>query len=335
MKRAVFSGVVLILLCLAIPDASAQTAGTLRGYIKDDQGAALPGVTVSATSTSVARVHTAVSDTEGFYRLIDLPPADYTVTAELQGFSKFARPNVSIRAGLNIEVDIALQVGAIQETVTVTADTPMLEVQKPVQSVNIGGEFQRSLPLGSRHDYSEFLEVTPGVTARSFDQATGGQVYMLRGSEIENHVVQIDGADVGSFRQGWAGLYVNFGGDAIQDTQVTTGGSDASAPLGVGVVINVATPSGTNRFTGAANMVYQAESWNGNNNPGGTSAVYQLAQPDFAVGGPIEKDRVWIFGAARYVYRNTGIARTSTQLANLSALSPGFTPYDNQARDKY
>ncbi len=104
MKRAVFSGVVLILLCLAIRDASAPTAGTLRGYIKDDQGAALPGVTVSAASTSVAGVHTAVSDTEGFYRLIDLPPADlHTVTAELQGFSKFARPNVSIRAGLNIE----------------------------------------------------------------------------------------------------------------------------------------------------------------------------------------------------------------------------------------
>jgi len=72
---------------------------------------------------------------------------------------------------------------------------------------------------------------------------------------------------------------VNFGGDAIQDTQVTTAAANASAPLGVGVVINVATRSGTNRFSGAANMVYQAKSWNGNNNEGGTSAVYKVAQP--------------------------------------------------------
>ena len=66
---------------------------------------------------------------------------------------------------------------------------------------------------------------------------------MLRGSEIENHVVQVDGADMGSARQGWAGLYTGLSGDSIDDTQVKTGGVDASAPLGVGVVINVSTPS--------------------------------------------------------------------------------------------
>ena len=83
----------------------------------------------------------------------------------------------------------------------------MLEVSKPVRAVNIGGELQRALPLSSRKDFTDFLEVTPGVTARTFDQGSGGQVYMLRGSEIENHVVQVDGADMGSARQGWAGLH--------------------------------------------------------------------------------------------------------------------------------
>ena len=315
--------------------AQGGSEGTIRGYVKDDQGGVLPGVTVSATSPTVPGSRTAASNSEGFYRLINLPPGDYSLTAALQGFAKFARPNITVRAGLNIAVDITMKVGGLQETVTVTADTPMLEVQQPVQSINIAGEFQRSLPLGSRHDYSDFLEVTPGVTARSFDQATGGQVYMLRGSEIENHVVQIDGADVGSFRQGWAGLYVNFSEDAIKDTQVKTGGDDASAPLGVGVVINVATQSGTNRLSGAGSMVYQARSWNGNNNPGGTSAVYTLAQPDVSVGGPIVKDHAWFFGAFRYVYRNTGIARTSAQLTNLQSIDPSFSPFDNTARDKY
>src|SRR5262249_53177854 len=207
---------------------------------------------------------TAVSEADGSYRLLNLPPGEYTIAAEIQGFAKYSRAGVIVRAGLNIEVDIVLKIGAVSETVQVTGESPMLEVQKPVQAVNISGEMQRTLPLGTRKDFSEFLEVTPGVTARTFDQGTGGQVYMLRGSEIENHVVQVDGADMGSFRQGWAGLYVGLSTDSIEDTQVKTGGVDASAPLGV-VVINIATPSGTNKLRGGASTIYQSKSWNGNN----------------------------------------------------------------------
>src|SRR5947209_6120466 len=74
--------------------AQATTEGNIRGYVKDEQGAILPGVTIVATSPTVAGARTAVSDAEGSYRLLNMPPADYTVTAELQGFSKFSRPNV-------------------------------------------------------------------------------------------------------------------------------------------------------------------------------------------------------------------------------------------------
>src|SRR6516165_2410192 len=163
--------------------ASAQTTaeGTIRGVIHDDQGGVLPGVTVVATSPTVAGTFTSVSDAVGAYRLLNLSPGEYSVTAELQGFSKYVRPGIVVRAGLNIAVDIEMKVGAVSETVQVTADSPMLEVQKPVQAVNISGDLQRALPLGTRKDFSEFLEVTPGVTARTFDQGTGGQVYMLRG----------------------------------------------------------------------------------------------------------------------------------------------------------
>src|SRR5262249_24818814 len=222
--------------------------------------------------------------------------------------------------GLNLAVDIVLTVGAMSETVQVVGESPMLEVLKPVQAVNISGELQRALPLGTRRDFSEFLEVTPGVTARTFDQGTGGQVYMLRGSQIENHVVQVDGADMGSFRQGWAGLYVGLSTDSIEDTQVNTGGVDASAPLGVGVVINIATPSGTNQLKGAASAIYQSKKWNGNNAASGGQSVYsQVFQPDLSLGGPIVKDRVFFFGAFRYADRETGIYRTAAQLAGLAA----------------
>ena len=333
--RRLLVALVLSLAATSLGFAQSSTDGTLRGQIKDEQGGVLPGATVTVRSPTVAGIFTGVTDTEGLYRIINLPPGDYVLTAELPGFSRFSRSNIVMRAGLNLTIDLTLRVGSIAQTVEVSGETPMLETAKTTQAVNISGEFQRQLPLGSRRDYSEFLELTPGVTARSFDQATGGQVYMLRGSEIENHVVQFDGADVGSFRQGWASLYVNASTDAIQDTQVKTGGADASQPLGVGVVINLATQSGTNELRGAASTIYQARRWNGNNNPTGTSAVYNIVQPDLSLGGPIKKDHVFFFGAYRHTRRDTGISRTEKQLNDLRGIDPNFTPFDNISRNNY
>ncbi len=335
MKRLVWATVVLFAFSGWVR-AQSTAEGTVRGVIHDEQGGVLPGVTVTATSPTVAGTFTAVSDGEGGYRLLNLAPGEYTITAELQGFSKYSRTGIVVRAGLNIAVDNVLKVGAMSETVQVTGESPMLEIQKPVQSVNISGDLQRALPLGTRKDFSEFLEVTPGVTARTFDQGTGGQVYMLRGSEIENHVVQVDGADMGSFRQGWAGLYVGLSTDSIEDTQVKTGGVDASAPLGVGVVINIATPSGTNQFKGAASTIFQSKAWNGNNAAAGGQSVYnKVFQPDVSLGGPIVKDKVFFFGAFRYADRETGVFRTASQLAGLAAVDPSFSPFPNGGKNKY
>ena len=168
-----------------------------------------------------------------------------------------------MRAELNIEVDVAMQLGSVAETIQVTGDTPMLEVQKTVQAINISGDFQRSLPLSSRREWSDTLALTPGIMSRSTDQF-GGDVYFLRGTENENHVVQIDGVDVGSFRQNWPGFYARLNTEAIDDVQVKTAGVDAAAPLAVGMVINIATPSGTNQLKGSAAAVYTAKAWNGN-----------------------------------------------------------------------
>jgi hypothetical protein len=315
--------------------AQSSSEGTIRGTVKDEQGGVLPGVTISASSPSVAGTFTAVSSTDGSYRLLNLRPGEYTIVAELSGFSKYSRSGIAVRSGLNLTVDIQMQVGTLAETVQVIGETPMLETQKPVQSVNISGELQRSLPLSSRKDFSDFLEVTPGVTARTFDQGSGGQVYMLRGSEIENHVVQVDGADMGSFRQGWAGLYVGLSSESIDDTQIKTGGVDASAPLGVGVVINIATPSGTNQIKGSASMSYQAKGWNGNNAAaGGKSAYSKVVQPDLSLGGPLVKNKLFFFGSFRYADREVGISRTPDQLKGLS-VDPAFTPFANGGKGKY
>ena len=318
--------------------ASAQVTadGSIRGVIRDAQSGVLPGVTVTATSPTSPRPVVTVSDGEGVYRLQGLLPGTYVVVAELQGFSRLERSGVVITAGLNLTIDLALQLGTLGETIQVVADTPMLETERSSKTVNISGELQRALPLTSRKDFSDFLEVTPGVTARGFDQASGGQVYMVRGTDIESHVTLVDGADMGSFRQNWAGLYVGLSTDALQDVQVKTGGSDASSPIGMGAITQVATQSGTNQLRGSAGFIFTPPSWNGSNVAAGESAATtEVFQPEGALGGPILRDKAWFFGTFRYTRRNVGISRDAAQLATLAALKDGFEPFDNESRSKY
>jgi hypothetical protein len=225
-SRAVLFTLVAILFASTVL-AQIAAEGTIRGYVKDEQGGVLPGVTLTATTPAASRSFTALTDADGFYRLVNLPPGIYTVVSELSGFSKFERSGLEVRAELNIEVDVTMKVGSLAETIQVSGETPMLEVQKTVQAVNISGDFQRSLPLSGRREWSDSLALTPGVMSRSTDQF-GGEVYFLRGTENENHVIQIDGGDVGSFEQNWPGFFARLNTEAISDTQVKTAGVDAA-----------------------------------------------------------------------------------------------------------
>src|SRR4051812_4932782 len=335
MTRIRLSFIVAVLLAANVPSASAQIAavGAIRGVVTDEQGAGVPGVTVTATAADKPPI-VAISDERGNYRLLNLAPAEYTLGAQLTGFSKVSRPGVDVRAGLNLAVDFVMKVGDLSETVEVRSDTPMLEVDKPGQSVNISGEFQRALPLNPRHDWSDFLELTPGVTSLPLQASNGSQLYALRGGPVDGHVFQLDGADIGSFRQG-LNSYTQLSTEALQDVQIKTAGVEASAPLGIGVVVNIATTSGTNRFKGSAGLSYTPEQWNGDNSDGGTASTTSLVQPELSLGGPVLKDRLWFFGAYRYTHRDTGISRSATQLANLKVLVPGFEPFDNENRLHY
>src|SRR5438094_6128219 len=96
---------------LITASALAQTQGSLRGYVKDEQGGALPGVTVSATSPALIQPGSAVTDAEGYYRLINLPPGTYSIAAELTGFASYKREDILLRAGATFEVDVTMTIG--------------------------------------------------------------------------------------------------------------------------------------------------------------------------------------------------------------------------------
>src|SRR5262249_2129370 len=112
--------------------ATAQTGdGSLRGYVKDQQGGVLPGVSVTATSPELLAPVVAVTDSAGYYRLNNLPPGTFTLVAELTGFATFKREGILMRAGSTFSVDIEMTISAVQETVTVAGDSPMIETSKP------------------------------------------------------------------------------------------------------------------------------------------------------------------------------------------------------------
>ena len=339
-----------------VPAWAQSGAGSLIGYIKDEQGGALPGATVTATSPDLIRPASTVTDSEGHYRIINLPPGEYTITVELQGFAHFKREGILLRAAVNFQVDVTMKIGGLTETVTVSGESPMLEVSKPGNVLNIDGEFQKNLPLAARKNWTDFLEQTPGVHSRPFDDGSGRMVYFGHATEHFAHVVQLEGMQAGNYND-FQLTYVQMGSDMIQDIQVKTGGSDAATPMGTGLGINVITKSGGNSFRGSAGFAYQPLDWADDNtyhetvftmtpplstyaqcpnkecvSTGGTPVQADVKQFDGSVGGPIRRDRVWFFGSFRQSKVQTSISRTEKTKNDILAYYPGNELFPQQIK---
>ena len=242
-----------ILLGFTARHAFGQTTadGAIHGHITDESGAAIPNVIVTAHSPAVGGIFTATTDAEGNYRLIDLPQGEnYRVEATVNGFAKFERADLIVRSGLNVTVDIQLKVGSENQVVEVAGDAPLIDTQSAEQATNLSGELLRNIPVTGRHDWSDSLQITPGIISASSD-AEGGQTYFLRGSENENHATLLDGMDIGSFEQNWPSNTISIANESLGDLQIKTGANDASSPAAMGMVINIGSPVGADRYHGS------------------------------------------------------------------------------------
>jgi hypothetical protein len=316
--------------------AAAQTGdGSLRGYVRDEQGGVLPGVTLTASSAALLTPVTAVSDSSGHYRLINLPPGTYTLTAELSGFASYKREGIVMRAGSNFTIDVSMQVGTLAETITVSGETPMIETTRPTSAINIEGELLRAAPITSRRLFSDALDMAPGIGSRNVDDGMGRRAYYFRGSHIYAHAFQLEGAPASAYTDS-AAHSMGMGGDTVQDVEIKLGGADASTPLGTGVVMNVVTPRGQNALKGSATYSFQPLDWNGDNtrggaSPGGLPTFQEVNQWDLSLGGRIVRDRIWFYGTYRYADLVNGISRTDEDLRVLRAFRPDFAPFDNSS----
>ena len=243
--------ITILTLALVLITAGLSWSQSIQGNVRDDSGAVLPGVTVTATSEAIIGSRTAVADSTGLYRLVNLSPGTYTVEAELSGFSTFRQEGIVLRAGQNLSVDATMGIGGVEETITVTADTPMLEITSPSNVLHVDGEFQREMPIQARRNWSDFLELTPGVNARPFDDGSGRMVYFGHATEHFAHVIQIEGMSAAGYDDAQL-TYVGMGADMVEDVSVKTGGVTADEPLGTGIVMNVITKSGGNQMEGSA-----------------------------------------------------------------------------------
>jgi hypothetical protein len=313
--------------------ASAQSGdGSLVGFVKDEQGAVLPGVTVTATGSELIRPVTAVTDGRGYYRLLNLPPGTYTINAELTGFSTYRREAIVMRAGSTFSVEIVLKVGSLTETVNVQAETPMLDISRPGNAITIDGQLLRAVPLTSRRIWSDAIDITPGVNSRTVDTGGGQMVYYARGAEVYNHSFSVEGAPASAFADG-AATGLSLSGDSIADVEIKLGAVDASSPSSTGVVVNIVTPRGGNQLRGSAAFTYQPLDWNDDNSSqgvgGGVPTIQEVKQFDASIGGPIAANKAWFFGAFRVARLVNGISRLQSQIDNLKVLEPGFEPFNN------
>ena len=333
--RRSFCFVAMVCLLAATPTLAQTGEGSLIGYVRDQQNSVLPGVTVTATSPELIRPVVAVSDGNGYYRLVNLPPGTYTLSAEIQGFSTYRREGIVMRAGSTFTLDIIMTVGALSETVTVKGETPMLDVGRPGNAITIDGELLRAVPLTSRRIWSDAIDMTPGVNSRTVDTGGGQMVYYARGAEVYNHSFSVEGAPASAFADG-AATGLSLSGDSIADVEIKLGAVDASSPSTTGVVVNIVTPRGGNELHGNAAFTYQPLDWNSDNSSkgvgGGVPTIQQVQQFDGSLGGPVVRDSIWFFGAVRVARLVNGISRLQTQIDNLKVLKPGFEPFNNNSR---
>ena len=286
----------LIAAFLFTATANAQTVnGTIKGQVTDPNGLILPGVTVLLEGSGLQGQKSATSDTEGNYVFLGLPPGTYTIQVKGAGFKTLRRPDLALRAGQTLMLDLALVVGEVAETVEIKSNgenTPILDTTNPEQKFNVSGEFLNKLPMSSRQNWESIWLLIPGVTIVSSTGPDGVNYDpQINGASARSNSYKLDGFEIGSSFTN-QGFTTQFSTEAIQDVQIKTSGGDASTPLGQGGYINITTKSGGNKYSGSAAVFMQPRSFNWTNVPGGIPLSQSLYQPDLSFGGPIKKDRL-------------------------------------------
>lgn len=298
--------------------AHAQQTGTLSGTVRDAQGGVLPGVTVSVTSDSlIGGARTTVTGEAGGYQMPTLPPGTYVVTYELTGFSTLRHEGVAVGVARTTRLDVELAVGSLQESVTVSGESPVVDVSSTVTQTNITKDLYEAIPTG-RNPWV-MAGLVPGVVTGRLDVGgtEGMQQYNIEafGSADSQKSFSIDGLKT-NWGGGSGGATMQYYGFEMYDEYNMQTASGAAESDVAGVYMNMVTKSGGDRFTSDHNFYFMNEALQSDNidrdlrdrlgldadtetgvagNPIDISYDWSST-----LGGPIVRDKAWFFGGVRW-----------------------------------
>jgi len=324
MKRSATLCAVFACLMLFANLATAQEqAGSIQGVVKDSSGSVLPGVTIEARSPAAVGVTTATSDSSGAYRFPALPPGRYTLTAKLAGFGDKIQPDVEVQLGQLLKIDMSMGLAGVTEAVTVTAESPIIDVKQNAASASITKDLLERIPRG--RDFTTAVTTAPGTN----DESRAGGLSIDGSSGSENRFV-VDGMDTTNLRTGVSGKTVFT--DFLSEIQVKSSGYAAEYGGSTGGVLSAISKSGSNAFHGFAGTYFRNESMQAAPQKGWrinpftdctqntcTGVPEFVSTPDTQfdnwnpigdIGGPVFQNRAWFY--AGLSYNRTDNERTTT-----------------------
>lgn len=323
MLTLVLSGV------LFAPPAGAQggPAGTLNGQVIDQSEAPVPGVTVSARHAATADTRMAVTNEQGFYTLSALPVGPYELTFQLEGFKTAVRSNVTVEAAVPRSVNVTLEVGGIAETVTVAAELPVLQTSSAAVARQLSSEELAAVPSSTRN-FTHLLTATAGVSADLPPVAsndTGSISPSVNGTKTTSNSVLYNGVDITSLLSNSGSLNENLvpAPETIEEVKLQTSLYDASTGRSGGGNFQLVTKSGANTVNGSFYVFGQHERFNANDfffeREGIDKPRMRRAEGGFTLGGPLRRDRMFVFGSLQFSDAETGYVPTASSRALLPA----------------
>ncbi len=304
-----------VALAFSAGTATAQAVrGTLLGTVHDTQGAAVPGVTVTATETQTNIPRTVVTNQSGNYVFANMKDGLYRVETELAGFKKFSRDGVEVKVNSTVRVDVLLEVGNMEETVEVVQETPVLQTDRADTGRTIEGRQVQELPLGMNRNFQGMWATVPGTVSLSrphsqfFNPQDSLETKVNGQSRLSNNV-QIDGLD-NNHKTGLLTVLIPSA-EAIDSVNVSTSNFDAEFGRAGGSVTTVVMKSGTNQFKGSLFFFGNTEATQARNYFASSTSVKaetKYQQFGATLGGPIIKDKLFFF---------TDVQRTTDNIGNL------------------
>jgi hypothetical protein len=295
------------------------TTGTILGTVADSSGGAIPEAAVRVTNAGTGAIQTVPSDSQGRYRVPDLPVGNYQVQAEKMGFQAVVHQGIALDPGANVVVDFSMPVGQVTQTVTVEGNVSQVETTSSAISTTVEATQMRDLPLNGRN-FEELVQLAPGVSVVSGAGAlknsfTGNSNYFsISGSRPNGQGEILDGTNIQNYQDRGSGsgiLGSSLGVDAIAEFQMLTNTYGAQYG-GNGSVVNAVTRSGTNSLHGSLYEFIRNSDLDARNFADATRQPFKKNQFGGTLGGPIKKDKMFFFANYEGIRQVLGISQTTT-----------------------